>query len=606
MFCEKCGKPIEEGSAFCAECGAAVETAPVETAPEVEEVAPVVVAEPVVEEAPAFAEPDFVEPPKKKKGLFLKILIPVVSCILVAVIGIFTPVYGTILKWFSADKYFDYVNANAIDDFNDDFAHTMYKNFLANYGKDVTSDASVELTVDKSLADLVGLPEEIVSTINKSKLTFDIASNGNKLNLGALVNLGGKDLVSVDAIMDMGAGAVYLAIPEICEDYLSVNLEDVFAFDMDSFKEGTKLSDDIIKALPSEKVLAELISKYTDIVFECIDDVEKETEKVEIEGVKQNCTVLTFKINERTALKMVKAVLKEAKSDVAIKDILKDVESALRDAELYEGPSFVDSYKGAIDDLLDELSEVEPSSTQSIKIAEFVNNKHEIVGFEVKVGGQEIVSFLSIERGKKFATEIIAADGEFEIIGSGTVKKNVKAGTFEVNAQDQKIAKIEVSNLNTKDFANGIYSANLKISVDESLLDEIDLPEEISSALSLVDCTIEIDVNVTENTSELALNILKGKNTVLFGIKLGGNFKDSANVSVPKDAINATDSEALQEYLAAIDLTSIMEILEEKLGITEEDLMDAVGSLMSGGFGSNSVEPEYNYYDDTVSYYDYY
>ncbi|MBQ3202523.1 MAG: zinc-ribbon domain-containing protein [Clostridia bacterium] len=95
MFCNKCGNPIPDGSAFCPACGNKIEVAPVAPAP--------VVEAPVAPVQPVYAAPVAPQPaPKKKPNVLLIVIIAIVAVLAVAAALLFLTDAGKELcdDWF--------------------------------------------------------------------------------------------------------------------------------------------------------------------------------------------------------------------------------------------------------------------------------------------------------------------------------------------------------------------------------------------------------------------------------------------------------------------------------------------------------------------------
>jgi|BarGraNGADG00312_2_1021985.scaffolds.fasta_scaffold02282_6 flagellar basal body-associated protein FliL len=104
MFCDKCGKEVKEGNAFCTECGAPVEKKP--AAAEIQPSPPAPAAQPTppppAPGVPAFAAPPPLLPHKKKHiGLILGIValaLVIVAVVVVVVVLVFSSNTGQAKK----------------------------------------------------------------------------------------------------------------------------------------------------------------------------------------------------------------------------------------------------------------------------------------------------------------------------------------------------------------------------------------------------------------------------------------------------------------------------------------------------------------------------
>ena len=147
MFCENCGRELEENAAFCSYCGQPIENSPeqaqTESGPAAEPPAePSIVespeeppTEPPVEYGPAESGNEGeTPPPKKKKGGIAKILIPVAVLAVIAVVG----VVWAVLSYNSPGARMDRaIQARDLE--------SAYGIFVDHFSSEDLSDKSIEL-----------------------------------------------------------------------------------------------------------------------------------------------------------------------------------------------------------------------------------------------------------------------------------------------------------------------------------------------------------------------------------------------------------------------------------------------------------------------------
>ncbi len=631
MFCEKCGKPIEEGAAFCTGCGtpvkpaeaveeaAVVESTPVEETVVEESVEQAPVEETAVEAAtgeaqgfvvtpPAdaqetvFNDPTAEENPKKKKlgkkfWIWLSSAVVAIGLIL-AIIFNFSWIKGNFIKWFGSDAdYYKFVEEQNISSATDDVFDLYAKLYDALTGGKVGSSGSLEFMVGDG-ADIIS--EKIgfdLSDFDGMKIDWNLASNDSKYNIELGFGQDGKDVISAQALADLNKGEAFVKVPQIGNEYLYADISDVLGSDgYNAYKDVTKNIKDI---LPEPKKLEKFVNRYIDTALDAIpkDDVKHEGKKVTVNGVTQKLTKITVKIDENTVCKMLEAVMKEAIDDKVLKEYLEDAFSNISE---FVGADDIDVWDELTDALEEGLDELDPDKIGEfdIELVTYVNGSHEIVGREISVNDEEIMYFVTVQKGKNVATVFetgdIVMEGKFTESGKGL---NGKMSVEVQNGEEaMEVATFTYENVNQKK-----QTGKFIIEPSQELMTQF--ASEFSSELS------ELGVSADQISAFLkpALVVELGKDTtaisienngsLVFGFKLTAKSQDKVKINMPSkdDAIDVTDSDALQEW--ASDLGE--QDLEEIIG--EVPFLNAIFgvNLNKNNYTDNSQTPDYDYnYDD--------
>ncbi len=588
LFCEKCGNQIEEGSTFCGACGAPVNepSEQSQATPVAEDVAPVEENIPMDD----FSSDEYLGK-KKKRGMpiWAKIGLPVVALALVAVIILnISTIWGTLLKWVgSGESYFRFVQSKAIDEMSENFVDNYYS-AIKGETNEVKTTVSMGMTVDESLGGTIGLDSEVLDVINDAEFVATLNSKSEKIGADVALNLSNKEVLSLETIIDAGSESIYFTVPEIIDSYMKAELD---TSDMDvSFD----ILNEAFATLPEDDDMQELITKYTNIVFECVEEVDKDSYTIKIEGVEQNCTSLSFELTDELATDMAKAVLKEAQDDETIKAVIKDMEKALDTDEDAYG-----AFSDAIDEALDELGDYEAEDITLAEITEFVNSSHEIIGFEIEAEDQTVFFATAVD-GDEVAAEINFFN-EVILAGKGSVEDDLLSGKFALETSGKELVELKISNYDVKLAEKGKFAGNIKLSLTEDGIDMLD--SEAASVFKLLNPVIELDVKHPEdNKCEIKLNLLGSSDTILLGFNVTVVNSDKAdNISVPKDAVDVNDDEAMAELAESIDLNKILEKLEDA-GIPDE-IYDLISEMLVPSYPSYDTYSDY-IYDDYSDYYD--
>ncbi len=423
MLCPKCSQPIEEGKAFCKNCGAniqdpdatvAMPAAPAqETAPE-DATAPVAPADTT---APVSFAGDAVPVTEGKKLNIKKLLLITIPCLVLAFLLIFNMnnIVGFFVKTFaSPETYLSYSLAQSIKDPAKGMI-ASYDNFIDN----LTDDASVVSAInikatDKGLESLVSLLEESgTEDISEEDLAFlkdmslDTTVNLKQgvANMTGLFNIGKGEIISAEAILDPIEGSAYMGLPELNESFLEFDLEEDMGstcsdyIDMDEETIG-KFVDIIKDCAPEGKELEDIAIDIGKAALGCIEDVEKGKETLEIGDISQKVTTLSFTLDEEASANISIAVMEAMLENKDIEKIItnaqetvekkyedlglkSDAEEAVETAleeDWYE--LFTDSLEDSIDaqeDLLDDESEY----STDVEYTLYIDNDHKMVGYKI-------------------------------------------------------------------------------------------------------------------------------------------------------------------------------------------------------------------------------
>lgn len=663
MFCKNCGAQLPDGAAFCGSCGTSMaDNTPVAEANEnVQPIVEAPVVQPVAEtfenaqpqavssetvqptaETPAATQPvenpaapaqnNFTsynnepEKPAKKKSSPLKKIIPAaIALILVlAIVLNFSAISGFAIKTFgSSSAYMKYVENQAFSDYSETLTDT-YGNIVERFDFNNLSNVEIGFVVgdevEKMLKNQLGgevdwLNDIVISLEGNTKDAL------NQYIVG--LNVADQRILSLDMILDMGKYELLMALSELNDKYLKVDMsqfvkeyEEMAAAQEKMFEDIKGLTD---KMLPDPAVLDKIICKYAKIALDNIDNVSKSNETLEIEGISQKLTVLKYTITPKDLLEMAKDILKEAKADKDIKKVVEDFANAITEYGLDEGYEFDNLYKD-LQELIDmALEEVEDTIDASIPDQElctmysYVNGSNEVVGRSIEIAGTKVF-YATVRKGNEFGFEANIAD-EISITGKGTDKGDILNGKYQLNAGKKTLMEVEFVDFNTAKLEDGYINGTIRIFPSSELLDET-LDDSVASGFALANFGLEFKFETSEKKSKIAINAINS-DKVLLGINITGTVGKATDIKKPadKDVIDVTDYTALSEYLEGLNFDKVISNL--KKSSVPDEYVDAieslVSSLQSGALfgGGYDYDEDYDYafedeedyeYDDEYEY----
>lgn len=539
---------------------------------------------------PVFAEVEF-DMSKKKKKVWLPILITVLAVIAAAAVAVaifFTEIQGFFLKNFgSAEDYFKYVELQELKNSTHDITD-YYGKVVDSFGKDSASEGKIKLNVSDEVLDLaknyVG-PDMNLDWLKNIAINQKINVKDDVYLSETGLEISGKTIVDLTTIANMSKQEFYVAILSLSDKYLKLEAgNNAAAIDYQKFL----YDDEFLKALPSDDELDKILDKYLEIVVDELNDVEKSKDTLEIGGIEQDVVVLEFNLDTKTAIKIAKNVLKEAKNDKDIKKQLDSIAKYLKKEGLLESTNeLYGGYKEGIEDLLDEINELDYENEDVVTIIDYVDKSHKIVGRTIEVKGIEIFYYATAKDGDDFASELVCRN--FVIKGEGTEVKGVVNAKYTVTVATKEYATISVTDYDDSKIKDGILSGKISVKPTKEAL-KLAIPDSsVLSAIELLDLGLELDFASTEETEKLSVNVIS-KDKTFFGITIEVTETEPQKVSLP-ERDKTMDSTMADEWASELDLTKITAALKEA-GIPIDLIMDMAEEYIYGP----SI-PDYSYGD---------
>ena len=589
MFCTQCGKQVPDDQLFCDGCGAAMRSsdasAPVEPEP------PKVVEAPAVEEADnvtiTLNTGDGGKPPKKKKksgllGLGVSIAAVVVAAVLLIFnVGAVKSLYNRTVR--SPEDYQKVVQKEALQD----TVTSEYGEFLETLSANSTVAVSSEMHL-KVNEDILSMLENAsgmgdMSWLSDVMLNMTAIQDENLTQMDLGLGLKNTEIAALRMIMDVADdGMIYLGLPGLSDQYLSADLAEMtgYAAPM-SMQQFT--TADLLKILPDEDTFETLVDRYSELVLSQIVNVEKKAKTVSCNGVEQKVTALTSTITAEELAKILTDVCETMADDQEIRTILENAEDVLTDAGL-EADDLYDAFREAMDMVVDELKDADPSDDDYVTLVTYVDYSDNIVGRDVTITSDdeemEILQYLSLTDGDKTGFSLVIPEADIEIEGEGTRKGDKVNATYSLSVDGMDVGKLELEDVvNTDDVLSGTYSIRPSSEVIEAVFGGSGVPSSlIGDSFALV-----FEVNCTEKAGEMAIR-LENSGSALVSLEIKAEQVDSNKVSVPSKTIDVNDMTAGEDFLMSIDFEKLISKMEEA-GIPSE-LVSIVSYYLNGAASS--------------------
>ncbi len=589
MFCGKCGNPVDDDSRFCGNCGAPVEkeipaepVAPVEEVPVSEPAAPAEevmdVQENVVEETvqepeqPEFmlnTEGEITKPKKKISAIpFLIGGIAVIAAVVLLAFLNWSNFSGFFVRTFSSPeklqtKVYEDVVANAFDKVT--VSEENNKGEQAVDPTNMGAEGEMRLTIDDQLLSLIPANGMDMSWLSEIAIGFDSSVQGNLAKMVMSVILGDTTLASADMVMDQETMEYWISIPELNDKSIYMNYFDILEDSgvAVSAMMNPEAMAEVAKVLPSQEVLETIAIRYVGVLMSGFGDVEKSSDTVKVSGVSQKLHVLKATMDEDDLIKVAENLLKTLKKDKDIKEILLDIEEFAGEEGIY------DSFIEAMDEALEALDE-DDMELPSFKLTllTYLNDANDIVGITLKASSMgvklEPISWVRVEQGKKFASELVISAGTESIVFEGKGEKAKTTNSkYTLSFDGEELLTVEVKDYVSNDEQN---SGTIRIIPSEDIMEQVtgdaDLPESISDLIGSAEPALEIQFSITETQSgEFSIALTAGSKKL---VSLSWFTKLTAPdaIQIPENVVEFKDEESLNEWTETMNVDFLSTLIE--------------------------------------------
>lgn len=477
-------------------------------------------------------------------------------------------------KFSSPEKYYRYVEKKNRDDVVSFFGDS-YDEILDNLSaKDQTKKAIIKVEAGDALKPMlssVGL--------ESMEIESDAKMKDNTVTGKSVIRANGKDALSYTTYLDYASGKIYMQIPELSETYLDYTaILAQSGMDIGMFYDATQNSS---KYLPDAKVVEETLTKYSDIIYDNISEVKRDTKTVKVNGIKEKYIRLKVSADTDEQFNAVADIVDALHEDKNMEEVLTNIDNSL----YTEFKSAIEEVKSEVDTLKKSDISDDDEETLDLGMELYVDNSGKIVGrkMDVTVGSNNMsLSVMSPRKGSQFAQEIVfEVDGVtyVELTGKGTVKSGKINATYHLNTD---ASMNEEGTLAI--FGDDMLVIEIK-DLDEKALDggkcqgEIVLSNKSVEGADLysVKCTLDNKKDKTDTKIEL----LSGKASMLT-VAIETCKGDDPKVEAPAaDAsiCDFADEDAITQYVSQIDLITFINNLKENCGV---DLSSYLLGAMGG------------------------
>ncbi|MBQ3921598.1 MAG: hypothetical protein II689_05090, partial [Firmicutes bacterium] len=499
-------------------------------------------------------------PKKSRKPLYIAIALVAILAIAAAV------VFGSGL-FASPDKLYHKAELKAFEDVSDGLA-SSYGSFVEGVSEsEVQLSGNAELAFDESLFDLLemgGILDEDLSWLKAIRAEYTVnAAKEGRSGADFKLKLNGKDIATVNGVVDPDDELVYIKVPELSDEYAEIDLEDildelyyelpysVYSIIAQGEDEETKeLITDVLKALPSESEFKKLLNKYVKLAVESIEGVEKGKDSLYAGSVSANYTALTVKIDTENAQRLAKNVLTEMEKDAELKKLI----ISIADAAGEDGEDTYESFHDRIADALDSVEDIELSKSETVTMTVYVDRKGNIAGREIKASGLRVTMAMPRDGSKVGIRLAVKTDGSYliDLEGDGKISGSKLEAELTLKVYGIELAEVTVNEMELAKLKKGQIGASITIKPSKALLEELDLTGVAGSFAKKLRLTLLLDTS--DKAASVSVSLQTDSSDL---VKLWIDCKKSSGKKV-----GAASGVDVYDWLDSIDAKGAKEVIK--------------------------------------------
>ena len=584
MFCANCGNQIAEEEKFCSQCGwRKPEADSVSAAPVMDPIPPM--QEMPMNNVPVNPMPVNGVPAEKAasgkkmpKGVFIGIAAGVVALV---VILVFVFSSATVKNWskktFSEpEEYYRWVEGRAAEEAASNVA-TVYNDYLREslkrYDMSVNMEAKIELEeAGMDMLSLAGMSGVDMSWFESATVAGNVSVKDNMISF----SMGEADILSMAGILDLAEEYAYIQLPDLSDMYMSADDVDG-AEEMIEVFEALKV---LYEIAPDEKLVEDLLNKYTALALGCVDDVELSDGSIRAEGVTQDCVELEVTIDEKNMADMMETVLTALAEDEEVKEWFVESETAMQESDLdvnmdMDPEELYEEWQDLVEEAADEADSIADYDMEIVMVV-YVDSKGNICGRTLEYEGLTVEMIMAHD-GSDFGYNLaIEAGGEsVALTGKGKDNGGKLTGEFAVEYNGMALVEIAVEKLDTNKLAKGQLSGTFTVVPSSALVRALDM-SDYSSVIGEMSVVIEAESDA--NSMKLVCSVLQDEEK--WGTVTLTASKDSGEkVKVPSDknVIEVEDADDFEEWYETVDWDAYIKKLE-KAGVPSE-VIDAIEDI---------------------------
>ncbi|MCM1132181.1 MAG: hypothetical protein NC340_01785 [Ruminococcus flavefaciens] len=423
---------------------------------------------------------------------------------------------------------------------------------------------------------------DIIKNISSISIGMNADSKDSIVSGNAFIALNDDNLVTFDMAVDSSAMDVFFCIPELNEQWIDVEADDVYGISNNTANSVSEKMKNLESVITPDELESE-INKYGSLWNECIADVSLEKKAdIAIADINVNYTVASVTLDEAKANEIAVKFVNAVKEDEILKSIVVDR------LEITD----VDGYNADLDDLLEEIeSDTDLSSEDTVTINTYIDPTGCIRGVSFETSENDSAKFIVGKDGDEIRGEFtVSENGEEEFNAVLTVTDNggKYSGSLDMTFEGET-ASVEFTDLETVDEKKGYMNGVVTVILPEST--------EIQP--------ISLELSSDGNSQQIALPLdIEGTNYGKFTLTVSS--ENGAEPSVPDKStafvINDDTDAELSDYVEQAKVEEFVKNIILKIGFSEEDADEVAKAVGEELYYDYSAYYDYDDFDTAYSY----
>lgn len=514
-----------------------------------------------------------VESKPKGNVKIIAVISAVVVAFIVAVLLLWKPVANLLgFSQQSPRDQFIYVETQYYNDCVDSIS-AWYGDFMACLEEGMfAGESEIKLQLGDQIVDVLSAQIGTdISWLDDVSIRMNTATDLRYVQITMIPVVGEEDLFSIDLIYDSQEQRILVGVPEMSGTYIvgddigDTETAPVTPIDKEMIRA-------FVEAMPTEQTVNTLLRKYLKSALSAIKTVSRKTEKVTIEGITQECTVLETQLDTVTYTDMIIAVLQEAKQGAELYSV---VEKIADFAAPYEEIPSKAEWNMEIDKIITALEEEKATadieSVVTWKI--YLDSKDRLIGLSSEVSDTgDYARYVTVRKGDKFAYEQNIGN-MFVVVGSGVDKNSNINGEFRLLASGMEMATVELIDLDSKKFDNHELSGTVRVKASK-LVSQLLFNTSVDAEL-----TLELVFDDENMDGGFSLNAYIA-NELLVGIGMNLEQLTDYSIDIPSKIIDSNDEEAINNWFNNWNAEKVYENMKNA-GIPQELLVSLFMSALN-------------------------
>ena len=585
MFCGKCGNFMDDNAAFCPNCGAAAgnDFQAAEPVEEVQYYAETEVLSPEANNNQYYSQPQPVYPAfdlntagevakPKKKAKKAPFLIGGIAVVLIAALLV-------VFNWSNVSSFFERTFSAP-----DKLQTNVYEDVVSKtFDKVISSDeensapavdpsnmginGELRINIDEQILSMIPTEGIDVSFLSDIAVGYDLSVKNNLEKMVLDMILGDTSIISAETIVNLETLEFFASIPDLNDRAIYMNLKEIMEQNGMTSAIDPEMLEMLAEVIPSAETLEAIATRYVGLVMSGFGDVEKTTEKVAVSGISQNLHVLNATMDEKDLLALAEKLIETLQKDEDIESIILNLEEHMGQEGMY------DSFAESMNQALESLAETDTDDMGDVKITlvTYLNDANDIVGITVKASMEdskiEPFSWVTVEQGKKFATEVVVSTGSEEIVleGSGENGETMNA-EYVLSFDGNDIVIVEL-----KDYVSNEekLSGTVRISLPEAILEDLianaNLNDSIAELIGSAEPALEIKVDNNNQGGNVSVALTVGSKNLL-SISASAQYTSPDSIELPEDYVEMQDEDSAMAWMETMNpdfLDTLMDRLIE-------------------------------------------